>query len=80
MIDRLCDRPESPWTDVFRGKAINDRGLAVRLTPYGIKSRDVKQAVAPLARATTPPILPTPGRDTCRPLGSPPRPPLRRPH
>ena len=42
LIDRLCDRPESPWTDVFRGKAINDRGLAVRLTPYGIKSRDVR--------------------------------------
>ena len=42
LINRLCDRPESPWTDVFRGKAINDRGLAVRLTPYGIKSRDVR--------------------------------------
>ena len=41
LIQRLCDRDESPWKDI-RGKELNDRGLATRLKPYGIKSRDVR--------------------------------------
>ena len=31
----------SPWKDIY-GKPINDRGLASRLKPYGIKSKDVR--------------------------------------
>lgn len=42
LINLLCERDESPWQDVFRGKALNDRGLADRLKPYGIKSKQVK--------------------------------------
>jgi hypothetical protein len=36
LLQRLCDREESPWADI-RGKALGDRGLADRLRPYGIK-------------------------------------------
>lgn len=41
LLSRLVDRPESPWKDI-RGKALDDRGLASRLRPYRIKSRDIK--------------------------------------
>ena len=41
ITDRLCERDESPWKDI-RGKPLDDRGLASRLKPYGVKSRDVK--------------------------------------
>ncbi len=40
IIERLCSREESPWADI-RGKALDKRGLAKRLKPYGIKSKDV---------------------------------------
>jgi hypothetical protein len=40
LIDRLCERDESPWKDI-RGKTLDDRGLASRLRPYGIKSKDI---------------------------------------
>jgi hypothetical protein len=40
LIDRLIARDESPWKDI-RGKPLDDRGLASRLRPYGIKSKDV---------------------------------------
>jgi hypothetical protein len=42
LLDRLCSRPESPWREINFGKPLNDRGLAKRLKPYGIKSKDVK--------------------------------------
>jgi hypothetical protein len=42
LIDRLCAMDESPYKDIFRDKPLNDRGLASRLKPYGIKSKDVK--------------------------------------
>src|SRR3954454_5657301 len=29
---------ESPWADI-KGKPLNDRGLAVRLRPYGVRSK-----------------------------------------
>src|SRR5262249_1067232 len=41
LCQRLRDREESPWADI-RGKAIDERGLAVRLKPYRVRSRDVK--------------------------------------
>jgi hypothetical protein len=41
LLHRLCSRDESPWNDLF-GKPLNDRGLAKRLKPYGVKSRDVR--------------------------------------
>jgi hypothetical protein len=37
LLQRLHDRPESPWKDI-RGRALDDRGLAKRLRGYGIKS------------------------------------------
>ena len=42
LLDRLAARAESPWREINYGKPLNDRGLAKRLTPYGIKSRDTK--------------------------------------
>ena len=41
LIIRLCARDESPWKDI-RGNDIDDRGLASRLRPYGIKSKSVR--------------------------------------
>src|SRR5262245_34719317 len=38
---RLCDRDESPWTDVL-GKPLDGRGLALRLKDYGIKFKAVR--------------------------------------
>lgn len=40
LIDRLVARDESPWDDV-RGKPITDRGIAEKLRPYGVRSKDV---------------------------------------
>jgi hypothetical protein len=40
ILARLIDMPESPYGDI-RGKPLDDRGLAKRLNPYGIKSKDV---------------------------------------
>lgn len=41
LLERLCNRPESPWKDI-RGKLLDDRGLATRLRGFGIRSTDVK--------------------------------------
>jgi hypothetical protein len=43
LIRRLVDRPESPWKDL-RGKDrdLDDRGLALRLKGFGIKSKNVR--------------------------------------
>jgi hypothetical protein len=40
LIERLIQREESPWRDI-RGKPLDERGLATRLKPYGLKSKDV---------------------------------------
>jgi hypothetical protein len=40
LLAHLVARDESPWKDI-RGKELNDRGLASRLKPYTIKSKDV---------------------------------------
>ena len=47
LLKKLCDRDESPWRDMSGGRAgkekpLNDRGLATRLKPYGIRSRSVR--------------------------------------
>jgi hypothetical protein len=41
LLHRLCNKDESPWREVSGGRALNDRGLATSLKPYGVKSRDV---------------------------------------
>jgi hypothetical protein len=41
LLERLRERDESPWKDI-RGKQLDDRGLAKRLKPYGIKSKNVR--------------------------------------
>jgi hypothetical protein len=41
LCQRLRDRDESPWADI-KGKPLDERGLAVRLKPYRIKSKDVR--------------------------------------
>jgi hypothetical protein len=42
LLERLCNRDESPWADMGRGKGLTDRGLAERLKPYRVKSKQVK--------------------------------------
>jgi hypothetical protein len=41
ILEKLHKLDEAPWGDI-RGKPLNDRGLAVRLRPYGIKSRVIR--------------------------------------
>jgi hypothetical protein len=41
ILNKLQNLDESPWADI-RGKALNDRGLAARLRPYGIKSHTIR--------------------------------------
>lgn len=41
LCQRLREREESPWADI-KGKPIDERGLAVRLKPYRVKSKDVR--------------------------------------
>lgn len=41
ILDKLHKLDEAPWADI-RGKPLNDRGLAVRLRPYGIKPRVIR--------------------------------------
>jgi hypothetical protein len=41
ILSKLHALDESPWADI-RGKPLNDRGLAARLRPYGIKSRTIR--------------------------------------
>jgi Protein of unknown function (DUF3631) len=40
LCERLCERDESPWRDIY-GKALDPTGLAKRLKPYKIKSKDI---------------------------------------
>ena len=41
ILDRLHHLPESAWNDI-RGKPLNDRGLAMRLRRYGVKSKGLR--------------------------------------
>jgi hypothetical protein len=41
ILKALHDLPESPWNEL-KGKPLNDRGLAVRLRQYGIKSKQIR--------------------------------------
>jgi hypothetical protein len=41
ILNKLQNLDESPWADI-RGKPLNDRGLAARLRPYGIKSHTIR--------------------------------------
>ena len=41
LLERLRERDESPWRDIY-GKPLDDRGLAKRLKPYGIRSKPVR--------------------------------------
>jgi Protein of unknown function (DUF3631) len=41
ILKALHELPEAPWNDL-KGKALNDRGLALRLRQYGIKSKQVR--------------------------------------
>jgi hypothetical protein len=43
LLLKLQNLPESPWNDI-KGKPLDARGLASRLKPYGIKSKDVKDS------------------------------------
>ena len=43
LLQRLHERPESPWRDI-RGKPLDDRGLARRLKPFGIRSKVIRHA------------------------------------
>ena len=42
LVRRLCNREESPWMDMGKGKPITAAILRERLKPYGIKSKQVK--------------------------------------
>lgn len=41
LIEKLTGMDEAPWSDLH-GKPLDARGLARRLQPYGVRSRDVK--------------------------------------
>jgi len=41
LLKALHELPEAPWNDL-KGKPFNDRGLALRLRQYGIKSKQVR--------------------------------------
>jgi hypothetical protein len=40
IINALREMPEAPWNDL-KGRPIDDRGLALKLRKYGIKSRSI---------------------------------------
>ena len=42
LVRRLCNREESPWMDMGRGKSLTTAMLRERVRPYGVKSRQVK--------------------------------------
>ena len=59
LLQKLCNRDKSPWMEAHYGKPLTDRGLAIRLKPYGIKSKPVRSAMwssraIPLATSGTP--------------------------
>jgi hypothetical protein len=41
-LTALCEVPEAPWGEVVGGKPLNARGLAKRLTGYGVKSKNIR--------------------------------------
>jgi hypothetical protein len=41
ILKVLHELPEAPWNDL-KGKPLNDRGLALRLRQYGVKSKQVR--------------------------------------
>jgi hypothetical protein len=45
ILDRLHNLDESPWQDM-RGKPLDERGLARRLAPYGVKPKVVRIGTA----------------------------------
>src|SRR5262249_17486975 len=47
ILKALHDLPEAPWSDL-KNKPLNDRGLALRLRQYGIKSKQVRIGEATL--------------------------------
>src|SRR5262249_9443597 len=49
LLARLCEREESPWKEIY-GKPLDDRGLAKRLKPYGIRSKTVRQGASATAK------------------------------
>ena len=57
--------PEAPWSDI-KGKPLNERGLAVRLRQYGIRSQDNPHRPAPKVwrRGTPAPTSGMPGSVT----------------
>lgn len=42
ILSALCDIDEAPWADL-RGKPLDARGLAWRLSQYGIRSKNIRQ-------------------------------------
>jgi hypothetical protein len=42
LVDRLNAYAGRPWKDLLRGKPIDDRWLARRLNPYGIRPRNLR--------------------------------------
>ena len=42
LLKALCERDESPWAEDGKRPTLNDRRLGKMLTPYGIKSKDVR--------------------------------------
>jgi hypothetical protein len=54
IVKALCALDEAPWGEVARGEPLNARGLASRLKPYGVASKNVRvgdQVVKGYARA-----------------------------
>jgi hypothetical protein len=50
ILKVLHDLPEAPWSDL-KGKPLNDRGLALRLRQYGVKSKQVRIVLKGYERA-----------------------------
>ena len=42
LVERLNTYPSRPWRDMLRGKPIDERWLARQLSPYGIRSRNMR--------------------------------------
>lgn len=42
LVERLNAYPSRPWKDLLRGRPVDDRWLARQLSPYGIRSRNLR--------------------------------------
>jgi hypothetical protein len=42
LLEALLDLEEAPWADLLHGKPLNPRGLAQRLSQYGVKSKVIR--------------------------------------